>query len=96
MLDIKTTFDKYESEFLKFDRIERKLNSRPDLCAFLLLDTLAPNPGRDIVSSAEHDQIFLDTDCEILAHVATEQDILTLARCGVMYDSETDSLSMFA
>jgi len=28
--------------------------------------------------------------------VATEDDILTLTRCGVHYDSDTDSLAMFA
>lgn len=95
MIDIKAAFDKHEGEFLKFDRVENKQCSRPDLCAFLLLDRLLPNEGRDIISAAEHDEIFLDTDISKLSEVSTEDDILMLVRCGVIYDSYTDTLSMF-
>jgi hypothetical protein len=96
MIDLHETFEKFNDEYLKFDRVEKQLHSRPDVCAFLLLDRLLPNPGRDMVCAAEHDVIYLNADCEKLAEVATESDILTLARCGVRYDSETDSLAMFA
>jgi hypothetical protein len=96
MIDLGATFEKLENEYLKFERVEKKLHSRPDLCAFLLLDKLLPNDGRDMVCAAEHDEIYLDADCEKLAEVATEDDILTLTRCGVHYDSDTDSLAMFA
>jgi hypothetical protein len=88
-------FERFADDFLKFEQIENKLSSRPDLCAFLLLEKLLPDSDRDIVSSAEHDEIYLDIDCEKLAQVATENDILTLHRCGVRYDSETESLAMF-
>lgn len=96
MIDLDATFEKHNDDYLKFERVENKLHSRPDLCAFLLLDKLLPNDGRDMVCAAEHDEIFLDADCEKLAEVATEEDILTLTRCGVHYDSYTDSLAMFA
>lgn len=96
MIDLEATFDKYDNEYLKFERVENKLHSRPDLCAFLLLDKLMPSDGRDIICAAEHDEIFLDADCEKLAEVATEDDILTLTRCGVRYAGEVDSLAMFA
>lgn len=96
MIDLEETFEKYNDDYMEFGRVENKLHLRPDLCAFLLLDKLLPNYGRDIVCAAEHDEIFLDADCEKLAEVATEEDILTLTRCGVHYDSDTDSLSMFA
>ena len=96
MIDLEATFDRHSDDFLKFDRVENKLHSRPDLCAFLLLDKLLPNAGRDMVCAAEHDEIFLDADCEKLAEVVTDDDILTLTRCGVRYDSDTDSLAMFA
>ena len=96
MIDLYVIFEKHNDDYLKFERVENKLHSRPDLCAFLLIDKLLPNDGRDIVSAATHDEIFLDADCEKLAEVATEEDILTLTRCGVLYDRETDSLAMFA
>ena len=96
MIDLKETFEKCDDDYRKFDRVENKLHSRPDLCAFLLLDKLMPRAGRDMVYAAEHDEIYLDVDCEKLAEVATENDILTLTRCGVRYNSETESLAMFA
>ena len=96
MIDLDMIFEKHNDDYLKFERVENKLHSRPDICAFLLLDKLLPNDGIDIVSAATHDEFFLDADCEKLAEVATEDDILMLTRCGVHYDSETDSLAMFA
>lgn len=94
MLDLEETFEKYEDEYLEFDRVKNKLHPRPDLCAFLLLDKLLPNDGCDMVCGAGHDEIYLDADTDKLAEVATEEDILTLTRCGVRY--ETDGLAMFA
>lgn len=95
MIDLPETFDKYSDEYLRFERVENKLHPRPDLCAFLLLDKLLPNYGFDMICAATHDEIFLDSDCNRLAELATEEDILTLTRCGVRYDSDTDSLAMF-
>ena len=43
-------------------------------------------PGTDMVTAAEHDEIYLGVDCEELAKVATEEDLLDLIRCGVRYD----------
>ena len=94
-MDLHETFEKFNDDYLKFHMVENKLHSRPDICAFLLLDKLVPAPGKDMVAAGEHDEIFLETDCEELAKVATEYDIITLARCGVRYDEETDSLAMF-
>ena len=95
MIDLEAVFEKHEDEYIKFERVEKKLHPRPDICAFLLLDTIVPGEDRDMVCGAEHDEIFLATDCEKLAEVATEDDIIMLARCGVRYDSNTDSLAMF-
>jgi hypothetical protein len=93
MIDIKATFEKLSNERNTFDRIENPPTARPDLCAFLLLDRLVPGSG-DIVTSAEHDEIFLTTDCDELAKAATEADILTLVRCGVHYSHEYDCLRL--
>ncbi|MDO8640460.1 MAG: hypothetical protein Q7R33_02860 [Nitrosarchaeum sp.] len=93
-MDLKEVFDTFENESHKFERIENPPSKRPDLCAFLLLDKLVPGKF-DIVSAAEHDEIYLDCDVNKLAEKATEADVVYLVRCGVWYDSETDSLAMF-
>lgn len=94
MLDLSEAFEKAEDEYIKFERVENPLHPRPDICAFLLLDKLLPGSG-DIVACAEHDEIFLDIDCEKLAEAASEDDIITLSRCGVRFDSDLDSLAMY-
>lgn len=95
-MEIEAVFEKHsDEEFLKFDRVEKKRSRRPDIHAFLLLDELLPDDGRemDIVQAATHDKIFLFGDPEELARVATEEQIIELIRCGVMFDE--DSLAMF-
>lgn len=81
-----------DEEFLKESRLPSSDCKRSDLRAFLLLDKLVPGT-RDIVSCAAHDEIWLDVDLEELAKAATQDDILTLIRCGVRLDGE--SLAMF-
>lgn len=93
-MDIKSVFEKFDDDYIQFERIEKPLHPRPDLCAFLLLDQLLPG-GRDMVCAAEHDEIWLDVDCDALATVATETDILTLVRCGVRYDDDIEALCMY-
>jgi hypothetical protein len=96
MIDLKEAFDAAETEFLKFDRIEKPLHPRPDICAFLKLHELVPmKPDRDMVAAAEHDEIYLEVEPDALAEVATQEDIVYLHRCGVRLSSETDSLAMF-
>ena len=97
MIDLKVAFAKAYDDFLLFEKVENKLHRRRDLCAFLMLDKLLPAENeRDMISAAEHDEFWLDIDCQKLAEVATEDDILDLHRCGVRYDDDTDSLAMYA
>jgi hypothetical protein len=83
-------------EYLEFEHIENKLSSRPDLHAFLLLDKLQPAPGRDIISASEHDEFYLSIDCRELEKVITQDQVLELYRCGVMYSDDCETLSMFS
>lgn len=92
--ELQAAFD-LEDDFLKFEEVENPRSKRPDLHAFLLLDELVPGDS-DMVAAAEHDQIYLDADAEKLAAVVSLDQIRELRRCGVMFDSETDGLSMFA
>ena len=39
--------------------------------------------------------MWLDVDLDALATAVNEEDIRTLVRCGVHYDSEVGSLAMF-
>jgi hypothetical protein len=91
--NIKAVFERYTTDFLKFERITNPLNPRPDVCAFLMLQALAPDTS-DIVSAAEHDRIWLDVDMDVLSEAATEEQLRDLHRCGVCYDREYDCLSM--
>jgi len=96
-MNLEAMFEGNDKEFLKFDRIEKPLHHRPDICAFLMLDSILPPEvkDRDMVSGARHDVIYLDVDCEALAKVITDEQVRDLSRCGVLYDCDTDSLSMF-
>lgn len=94
MINIKESFDKHNTEYAKFDRIGSKVTQRSDLYAFILLDKLCPSTN-DIVSCSEHDEITLNIDPAKLANVATEEDVVTLIRCGVRYDKSDDCFRMF-
>lgn len=86
--------DEDSDEFLKFDRVQTKLSSRPDLHAFILLNSLIPGTS-DIVASAHHDEIYLDIEGDDLAPLITKEQLIDLIRCGVRYDEENESLCMF-
>lgn len=93
--DIQAMFEKHEDiEFLKFDRVDNKLSNRPDLHAFMLIDSLVPG-NTDMISASEHDEICLEVSPKELVEVATEEQIIDLVRCGIRYDDEYDSLCMF-
>lgn len=96
-MELNDRFALFDDEYLKFDRIESPVHELPDMCAFLMLHKLAPvKRGRDMVCGAEHDEIYLATNCEALNASASDDDIRDLVRCGVRYDEENDSLCMFA
>lgn len=59
-----------------------------------MLDELFLNPGRDLISSAGHDEYYLDVNESTLEKLTDEQ-IIELTRCGIQYDSEVESLYSF-
>lgn len=87
-------FDKYEGEFLKFERVENRLASRPDLHAFMLLSQLSPG-DKDVLASAEHDKVWLSFDPSEVLKTVTDDQIRDLVRCGVMLDEDNDAFHMF-
>lgn len=89
-------YEEHEDEFLEFRRVKNKFSNRPDLHGFILLDKLVPATGKDdIVICAEHDEIWLGIDVEELLKVATSDQLIELFRCGIMFDSTTESLKSF-
>ena len=102
--DLPAMFERHEAEFIEFKRIQTPRHPRPDIAAFLLLHELVPEDpeylarvghASDMVSAAEHDQIWLATDVEKFAQVATEEHVIELLRCGVNYCEDHDSFFMF-
>jgi hypothetical protein len=90
MIDIEREFKLVEDmdwRETNFNAIVKPLSLYRDTCAFLYLENLlkqhdkAPNPV--MIAAAEHDQIWLNVDCDILEEIATKDDILYLYRCGV-------------
>lgn len=90
---IEELFEEFGDEFLEFNKVENKLSTRPDIHAFILLNQLVPGK-KDMVSGAEHDEIFLDVNIEELEKVITKEQVIELHRCGVRI-SEYGCLSMF-
>lgn len=93
MIDINDMFNKFKSEYLKYERIDNPPSGRHDICAFLLLDKLVPS-NRNIISGTRYDTIYLDVDINELEKVATKDDVLYLIRCGVQYEYLEDTLFM--
>lgn len=87
-------FNKFDSEFLKFELVQKKLSNRADLHAFMLLDSMFPGTN-DMVDGASHDEIYLCVPVDDLLSRATEDQIVELVRCGVRYDDFSDTLAMF-
>lgn len=86
-------FEKHNDEFLKFERIHKKdrLHPRPDICAMMLIHERYPET-EDIVSSAEHDQIWFSPQ---KFGKFTEEDVIYISRCGIMWDKDNECLSSF-
>lgn len=87
-------FEKHNEEYLYFDRVIDKKHSRPDICAFLILDEIC-NGETDIISGATYDEIWLSIDVEELSNKITDDQIINLVRCGVRVDEYNNSLAMF-
>lgn len=80
--------------YRKFEEIPEKDRLHPNrrICAFLKVYGLMKDPTKFDVC-AEHDIIYLTT-VDSLKEI-TDEDIVYLHRCGIFYDSNSDSLAMF-
>lgn len=90
-------FEKHEDEHLEFEKIKQPKSKRPDLHAFLLLDELCPGDTDIVIRSAadSYYEFGLNIDITMFSAKITEEHIIELTRCGVMYDETRDVLTMF-
>ena len=95
MLNLPSIFKTYDNEYLKFYNVKEKFSQRSDLHAFILLDKLIPSK-MDMISGSMYDKFFIDVCPSELAEVATEEQIVDLIRCGILYDENDDCFSFFA
>lgn len=87
-------WEKYEDEYLKFEKVEPKFSQRADIHAFILLDKLCPGT-QNIVGSATHYEFYLRLDVDDIIDKITEEDIITLIRCGISYCENIDVFYKF-
>jgi UPF0288 family protein (methanogenesis marker protein 3) len=91
-MTIKAMFEEATERWL--GRPYVKPEARQDLLAFNLINQLVPGTA-DIVSAAEHDEIWLSVDPEQLEKAGiTQAQVDELVRCGVYYHDDLDSLHM--
>lgn len=83
-------FEKHADEYLN----KGEIKGPKDLAAFNRLHELVPS-DKDIVSASEHDEYWLSIEPEDFAAAATEEDVIFLCRCGVMY-ADGMGFSLFA
>jgi len=82
-------------EYANFNMIKNKPNESADLSAFITLHKFVKNKEADIINSAEHDEIYLMGIEDLNLEKITENDIITLIRCGVRLDKEMEYFCMF-
>ena len=99
--EMEAIFHDSDTSLLDFEGLVEKRSQRPDLHAFLLLDSLDPGPNSsgyfvDVIAAAEHDEFYLCFDEDKVAAVITPEQVIELRRCGVMYSNDGMGFHMFA
>lgn len=93
-LDLRAEFEACAGEFRQFDRIQRPLHARPEICALLMLDRMMLAPNGSLMRASTEGMVTLAVDCREFAGVATPSQVRDLARCGVTYIAQQDSLAL--
>ena len=84
-MTIEERFERVHDEYGCFVKVKNKMSERSDLNALLLIDKMFPNPGSDILSSAAHDEVWMDAT-EEQVETLTDSQIKELVRCSVRLD----------
>lgn len=95
MSSVRELFQKHDKEFGHFERIKDPPCKRPDLYAMTILDRLCPGDD-DLIVRTDFESFTLSISVDQLEGIATEEDIITLIRCGVtFYECGDYALFMF-
>lgn len=90
-MSVRELFAKHDDEFLQFVRVVDPAHPCRDICACLLLHELYPTLR--VIYHAEPGKIYFAADIEDIA-AATEEQVITLVRCGVYIVEDTGYLAM--
>lgn len=92
---IRDFFDAHEDEFLNNEK-EPTSSLRRDVRAFLLLQELSNDATYNcIISDVHHYKIVLSPEPSEVFENATEEQMVSLIRLGVSYDSIQDMFFMY-
>ena len=86
---------KDEHESRNFSEIAKPRSSRKDLHALLLLAELDAGSTKAIICAAEHDIIYVGVDLASFVDTITDEQLIELAICGMMFDDDGDGFSMY-
>lgn len=81
-------FVKFDSEFLKFERINNPPFKTPELCGLVIIEKLE---GEKVDFAAEHDKVW----CGHCEKDLTDEEAIYLLRCGILWDEEFESFYFF-
>lgn len=85
----------HDEEYHDFKSVKNPPCESSDLSAFMLIHKFMISKEADVITSAEHDEIYLPSIDDLDLEKITEDDIISLIRCGVRYDQNYECLSMF-
>lgn len=88
-------FKQFAEDYLEFKEAKNPRSPRPDVHVLIMLAEMFP-ADRDLISAAEHDQYWLDVDCDEFNKLVTDDQLRDMIRAGLMHCNDTDSLSFFA
>jgi len=87
-------FTKHDHEFVEFKRIKNALHPSRDFNGMFLLSSLNKDhksSKEKLISWAESDVIGFNVDVDTIAKNITEEQIITLIRCGVLFDIDEET-----
>ncbi len=93
---VRKLFEKHEGEYRQFERVQHPLSKRPDIHALMCLDLLFPSESGEsvMIGAVCNDGIYLELNKEQISSLS-ENQVIDLTRCGVIYDEERKLLMMY-
>ena len=81
-------FEKCDEEWGKFERIENPRFKTPKLCGLVAIEELE---GKEIEFDAQHDELC----CGSCERELTDEEVIHLLRCRILWNSEHECFYFF-